>query len=101
MDGVQKAALCKRSLSIAWLVIKVAAVAALIWALWYQCTSWGRPLVLGLLVLSLSGCQLAQMAPSLRYCDSISYQRHGREIDINAHCFEAIEPAFPIAVPKP
>jgi hypothetical protein len=48
----------------------------------------------------LGGCaQLAQTLPSLRYCDTVEYKRHGREIDITAHCFEAIEPALPLGLP--
>lgn len=51
--------------------------------------------------LSLSGCQLAQYAPSLKYCETVTYERHGRNIHIEADCFEAVESAVPIAVVKP
>jgi hypothetical protein len=52
-------------------------------------------------LLVFGGCALAQQVPSLRYCDKVEYKRYGREIDITAHCFEAIEPAFPVPIPKP
>ena len=52
-------------------------------------------------LLLVTGCQLAQQVPSLRYCDRVEYKRTGREIEITAHCFEAIEPALPVPLPKP
>jgi len=51
-----------------------------------------------LLAIALSGCAAIQQAPSLKYCDRVSYERAGREITITAHCFEAIESTV-IAVP--
>lgn len=52
-----------------------------------------------LLVVLLGGCALVSQVPSLRYCDSVKYERSGRSIEISAHCFEAVEPAFPIPLP--
>ena len=53
-----------------------------------------------LIALVLPGCAALQQVPSLRYCDNVKYERMGREIVLTAHCFEAIEPAIPIPVPK-
>lgn len=64
--------------------------------------SHSRTLYLSLVLALLSGCaQLAQNLPSLRYCDSVKYERAGRDINLTAHCFEAVEPAMVIPVPKP
>lgn len=61
-----------------------------------------KSLLLLLPLLLCTGCMaLAQSLPSLRYCDQVSYERAGREITITAHCFEAVEPAFAVPVPKP
>jgi len=57
-------------------------------------------LLICIVCVMLSGCAVAQLAPSLRYCDKISYERNGREINITAHCFEAVDPAFPVPMPK-
>lgn len=54
-----------------------------------------------LLPILLGGCALAQQAPSLKYCDSVKYERTGREITITAHCFEAVEPMMPVPLPMP
>lgn len=54
------------------------------------------------LFMLFAGCaQLAQSLPSLRYCNEVSYTRQGRDITITAHCFEAVEPAFPVPLPRP
>jgi len=52
-------------------------------------------------VVSMGGCALLQSAPTLRYCDHVQYERTGRDINVTAHCFEAVEPAFAVPVPKP
>lgn len=54
---------------------------------------------LALLCALLGGCAVAQSLPSLRYCDTVDYKRHGRDIDIIAHCFEAVESAIPLPLP--
>jgi uncharacterized protein YceK len=44
-------------------------------------------LTLLLLTLTLSGCSaVAEMIPSLKYCDKVDYQRNGVDIDIKAKC---------------
>lgn len=60
-----------------------------------------RALALLLALPALGGCAIAQYLPTLKYCDQIKYERVGREITITAHCFEAVEPAFPLPLPKP
>lgn len=54
-----------------------------------------------LLPILLGGCALVQQAPTLKYCDTVKYERTGREINITLHCFEAVESMLPIPLPKP
>lgn len=51
------------------------------------------------LLFALTGCAVVSQLPSLKYCDSVSYTREGREINITAHCFEAVESMIPLPMP--
>ena len=40
-----------------------------------------------LLTLTLAGCSaVAELIPSLKYCEKVDYQRNGVNIDIKAKC---------------
>ncbi len=46
----------------------------------------------------LGGCALVQQAPSLKYCDHVSYTRDGRKVHVEADCFEAVESMLPLPI---